>query len=564
MELRTYQSEAVEAAWSHLCYRAGSPVIVLPTGAGKSLCIAALCRDATERFGGRVIVLAHRKELLEQNAEKIQKLLPNHQVGIYSAGLRRFSMEDNIIVAGIQSAYKKAELFGSRQLVVIDEVHLVPRDGEGMYRTFLGDLARYNPKLKKVGLTATPFRTGEGSLCRQDALFQEICYDASIVKLIDDGYLCPVTNKVAAGTLDTSKLHIRGGEFVGFEVEKLFGQADAVTAACKEIVEKTSDRHSVLIFCSGISHAERVAEEIAGLAGVRCGLVTGDTLAMERSETLRRFKSRELKFLCNVDVLTTGFDAPCIDAIAILRATASPGLFAQICGRGFRRDPSKADCVILDFGENLKRHGPIDAPNFGKQDKQAGAGGDGDAPSKTCPNCGQGVALSTKECQCGFVFPRQERQHEQQADAESTLLQAAEPPTKWIVEEIIMTRHVKRNAPPETPDTLRVTYLCVPSQGGGNLARKEISEWVCLEHDGFARRKAQHWWTDRSNAPCPDSINDALNLWGRGAIASVRSIETKPDGKFLRIVSFELDEKPETWADEAIDFDFGSSEEAAF
>jgi len=558
MELRDYQLEAVASAWQHLCYQAGSPVICLPTGSGKSLVVAQLAKDAIERFSGRVLVLQHRKELIEQNADKVRRLMPEHNVGVYSAGLRRFNTDQNVICAGIQSVYKKAEVFGQRHLVLIDEAHLVPAAGEGMYRTFLSDLARYNPELKKVGLTATPFRTGEGSLCRADALFQAICYDAPIVKLIDEGYLCPVTNKPGVTSFDTSKLRIRGGEFIASEMTGLFDQADAVATACREIVELTRDRHSTLIFCAGVHHAERVAEEIAAISGEVCGIITGDTLPMERAETLRRFKNRELHRLCNVDVLTTGFDAPCIDAIAILRATASPGLLAQICGRGFRRDPSKTDCLILDFGENIKRHGPIDAPNFGKQDKQKGSGAPGDAPTKQCPNCGAEAALSTKECGCGFVFPRQEKQHEQNADSESTLLQAAEPPTKWLVEEVLFTRHSKRNAPPDTPDTLRVTYLCVPPEGGGNLSRKEISEWVCLEHEGFAKKKACTWWLARSLARPIPNIDEAIDFWKRGACAAPISIHTKPDGKFLRIVEYELDTLPETWAETAEDFDFGT------
>lgn len=548
-DLRWYQRESCDAAWQYLCGRAGNPVIVLPTGAGKSLVIAELCRAAIQQFSGRVMILAHRKELLQQNAEKVKALLPPVVTcGLHSAGLRRFATDDDVIVAGIQSVFKKAELFGQRHLLLIDEVHLVPRDGEGMYRTFIDDLRRFNPKLRAIGLTATPFRTGEGALCRQDGLFQEICYSAPIQRLIAEGYLCPVVNQSSATNVDTSRLHIRGGEFVPGEVEELFN--GATSPACREIVSKVADRRSVLIFCSGVEHAKHVADEVEKLTGERCGVVTGDTGALERAEFLARFRRGELRYLANCDVLTTGFDAPGIDAIAILRATMSPGLFAQMCGRGLRTSPSKADCLILDFGGNIKRHGPIDALDYG-QDRQSS--GLGEAPAKECPNCGTKVATSTRVCpECGWQFPARGPNHEDAADEQSQILAK---PTKWLVEEVAFSRHRKKNAGPDAPDTLRVDYTCQPCDSeGGNLSAEKISEWVCLEHSGYAKTKAMLWWQARSRAKLTSegsNIDAAIDLWRRGAVAAPRTITTIREGKFWRIIECEMDELPAEWLDAA-------------
>ena len=545
MNPRWYQTEAVDSAWAHLCSQSGSPVIVLPTGAGKSLCIAMLCRDAVERFNGRVIVLAHRRELLEQNAEKIRVLMPELDIGIYSAGLNSRDTDHDVVLGGIQSVYNKAHEFGSRQLVLIDEVHLVPSDGEGMYQTFLTKLRELNPRCRLVGLTATPFRTGDGKLCRPDALFQRICYSAPIGKLIGEGYLCNLTTRAADASVDTSGLHIRAGEFVSGEMAALFSDDAKIRTACIEVIAKTLGRKSTLIFCAGVQHAQSVAEKIAELTGEECGLVTGETLPLERALLLSRFKSGDLKRLCNCDVLTTGFDAPGIDAIAVLRATASPGLFAQICGRGLRTSPNKTDFLILDFGSNVKRHGPIDAPDYGSQSK--GKCGNGDAPTKTCPNCEEPCALSARECGCGFVFPPRELARHEGTAGEDAILAAEIKPTRWIVEEVRMSRHRKKGGTPDDPDTLRVDYVCQPAtEAAGNLTEKRISEWVCLEHDGFARTKARKWWQERSNAEI-DGIDDAISLFNRGAVATPTSISTKPDGKFLRIVEYELDEKPTEW-----------------
>lgn len=547
MQLREYQSESVAAAWGYLCSMPGSPVIVLPTGAGKSLVIAELARQAIERWNGRVLVLAHRKELLQQNAEKVSALLPGVDVGLFSAGLRRWQADSPVVLAGIQSAWKKAGDFGVRNLVLIDEAHLVPTEDEGQYRRFLSDLRTCNPTYRMVGLTATPYRTGEGSVCGPDRLFQAVCYEAKIPSLIADGFLSPVTNKAGDTRVDVSSLHIRGGEFITGEMERLFDVPEAVIGAVREIVALSPGRRSVLVFCVGVDHAKHVAEYLAELTGERVGLVTGSTFPMERATTLADFRAGRIRFLVNVDVLTTGFDAPGIDCIAILRATCSPGLFAQICGRGFRKAPGKENCLILDFGENLSRHGPIDSIDFGERSKRTRT--PGDAPTKECPACGEIALIQSRVCPCGWRFPVEESTHGTEADQSSNVLAS---PEKWIVTQVSMSRWTKKNAPEGTPDTLRVDYTCQPCGREGNLSEQVISEWVCMDHEGFAGDKAWKWWRARSLAtPEADEagsvIADAVSLFLRGAVATSTHITTIKEGRFYRITEHSLDPIPEEW-----------------
>lgn len=545
MNLRWYQSESVESAWGYLCSQSGNPVICLPTGSGKSLVIGQLCKDAVQRWGGRVVVLAHRKELLQQNAEKI-RALAGVRVGVYSAGLKRRDTEHDVLVAGIQSVFRMAEDFGARHLVLIDEVHLVPHDGEGMYRRFLDDLRAINPRLRMVGLTATPYRLDSGPLCRPDGLFQRICYSAPVRQLIDEGFLCRLTTRPADGTVDTSALKLRGGEFVPGEAERLF--SGVVDAACRELVAKAAGRHSVLVFASGVAHAGQVAECLQKLTGERVGVVTGETWEMERTATLSDFRAGRLRWCVNCDVLTTGFDAPGIDCIGVLRATMSPGLFAQIVGRGFRVDPSKTDCLVLDYGGNIARHGPIDAPEYGVQDRRQRHAGE--APVKTCPNCEAEVLLSATECpDCGWQFPRdREPGHEAKA-AEGQILSE---PEVWLVDGIKYSVHVKRKAGPDDPPTMRVDYECQAERG--NML-DTISEWVCIEHTGSARRKAVKWWEARSVLDCPDTVEDAVALCRRGAVAGPRSIVAWKEGKFWRVLSAVLDPRPEEWAEDEVGAD---------
>ncbi|HEV57526.1 MAG TPA: DEAD/DEAH box helicase [Phycisphaerales bacterium] len=394
LSLRPYQIEAVEAVYDHLRTREDNPCIVCPTGAGKSLIIGQIGRDAVQRWSGRVLILAHVKELLEQAVEKLHAMAPDlwNRIGVYSAGLKSRDTEQAIIVAGIQSVFRRAKELGRFDLVIIDEAHMVPPDGEGMYRTFLADAKAINPNVRLIGLTATPFRMTTGTICAPENLLNHICYEAGVRELIVQGYLCPLVAKGTRQDIDTSGLHVRAGEFVPDEVEALMDQAARVEAACAEIVEQTRDRHSVLVFASGIQHARHVAENLAGMGG-QVATVFGETPADERARTIAEFRAGRLKYLVNVGVLTHGFDAPNIDCVALLRPTNSPGLLCQCCGRGFRLHPGKSNCLILDFGGNVLRHGPVDDLRI-----KDSAKGTGVAPAKKCPECLALIAAGYATC----------------------------------------------------------------------------------------------------------------------------------------------------------------------
>lgn len=543
---RYYQQAAHDAAWNYLGSQSGEPLIVLPTGAGKSLVIAMLVEQA-RKFDARVIVLQHRKELIEQNAEKIQILLPDIKVGIYSAGLKRKEIADDVVVAGIQSIYRKANELGRRELILIDEVHLVGNNNDSMYGQFLSDIRAVNPRSRMIGLTATAFRTGEGSICGPDKLFQQVCYEAFTGDLIREGWLCPVTNKPADATVDTSKIKQRGSEFISSEMAKAFDSGDKVELACGEIVAKCHDRHSVLVFSAGVEHAEHVADTLRTLTGERVGLVTGDTMPIERVQTLNDFKDGSLRWVISVDCLTTGFDAPCIDAIAVLRATMSPGLFAQIVGRGLRKHDSKQDAIILDFGGNIARHGSIDDPNYGRATagNGSGSGVEKNGRGKECLNCGIDVPAGDKECpECGFRFPDEPKdRHDETSDSTSTLTGMPDP-EQWEVIGCTWGIHTKKA---NGSRTLRVDYNVQPMDSdSGNLTQKVVSEWVCFEHTGFARTKAGLWWRVRSEHPEPNTIDDAVAFLDRHVARVPATLTTQDEGKYTRITAVEfIDERPD-------------------
>ncbi len=553
--LRPYQQQSVDAVYQHLRDHDDNPVVVIPTGGGKTPVMATICRDAVQTWNGRVLILAHVKELLQQSVDKLKQVCPDLPVGVYSAGLKRRDTQHAVIVAGIQSVYKRACDLDAFDLILVDECHLIPADGEGMYRQFLADAKILNPHVRVVGFTATPFRLDAGPICRDDHFLNAVCFEVGVRQLIADGFLSPLISKAGIAKADTSQLHVRAGEFVASEVEAAMDDAALVEAACAEIVEVTRDRTSVLIFASGVQHGRHVCEVLKEKHSIECGFVCGETPDGERDQLLRRFRGESkglfrqppLKYLCNVNVLTTGFDAPNVDCVVLLRPTLSPGLYYQMVGRGFRLHPGKANCLVLDYGGNVLRHGPVDQ----LQVVEKRGDGDGPAPAKECPSCRALIAPAYSICpQCGHEFPPPERKkHESQASS-AGVLSGQVSDAEFDVRDIRYSVHTKKDAPEDAPRTLRVDYRLGLDYW--------VSEWICIEHTGWARRKAEQWWHARSPDPVPETAQEAADLANNGALAHTESVTVRSVAgeKFERIHSCKLGPKPEPspiWAEVDLD-----------
>ena len=827
LALRPYQQAAVDAVYEHLRTRDDNPCIVIPTGGGKTPVIATICKDAVGRWDGRVLILAHVKELLEQTTEKLRLVCPEVKFGVYSAGLNRRDTEHSVIVAGIQSVYKRARELDSFDLVIVDECfvagtristpagdipiehvqpgmfvrnatgigrveavaarparsivtleyddgtvlkctpnhpiftdsgwraagalavgslalgiedvrmlrqdfstldqtaggresagpkgkvvdkatvlfdllredlqqlhdlagspqaseqlpegqgplashswrerttheaatgdvpspgsglgpriqcagaelsrgtlaeklenrpsqsgaddrigtgwtqppvapaparrfpqiavpgakrlvrvthhepaggsvvfnlqisghptyfangvlvhncHMIPSDGEGMYRHFIADAKQVNPHLRVIGLTATPYRMKSGQICGPENILNAVCYEVGVRELVREGYLCPLTTKAGRQKVDTANLRVRGGEYLAGDVEDLMDQDALVEAACTEIVEYARDRGACLIFASGIHHGKHVVRVLAEQHDVECGFVCGETPDRERDEVLARFRGgdhgglferRPLKYLCNVNVLTTGFDAPNIDCVAMLRPTLSPGLYYQMVGRGFRMHPGKKDCLVLDFGGNVLRHGPVDQVTI-KERTGDGAGG---APAKECPECNSVIAAGYVRCpDCGYEFPTQERQKHEAKAASAGILSGQVTTKIYDVAEAMYSVHIKRDSQEGDPRTMRVDY---------RIGWRDFkSEWICFEHVGYARQKAIAWWKQRSLDPVPDTAHQAVEFAKNGGIAetkkiTVRAVAGEP---YQRIVGYELGPIPEPLPAELLEF----------
>ncbi len=558
MQLRYYQSAAIEATYEFLRSNTGDPLVVIPTGGGKTPVIATITSDAVNRWGGRVLILAHVKELLQQSADKLKAVDSKLDVGVYSAGLKRRDTDHPVIVAGIQSVYQRACELGRFDLILVDEAHLIPPEGDGMYRTFLEEARKVNPDVRLIGLTATPYRLSSGLIYGQGEIFSDVAYEIGVRELIVKGFLSPLKSKRGL-ECDTSGLHVRAGEFIESEVQDL-AMSNVGPAVEELLVHTATSRRSVLVFAAGVKHAIEVANRI-NAAGFEVEIVTGDTSDDKRAEILERFKGAKicsecrqpqpcrrlghvdieplppLQYLVNVNVLTTGFDAPNVDCVALMRATASQGLLYQMVGRGFRLHPDKSDCLVLDFGGNIERHGPVDQltgkPASAKREKA-------EAPGKTCPQCKAIIAAGYAKCpECDHEFEaRQREKHEATASDASPVSDPAEVREEWYdVCGIAYAVHTKKGADESAPKTMRVDYDCG--------LRWAFSEWVCIEHAGFARSKAERWWHEMCpSEPFPASAAEAVLCAESGNLKLVRRIKVRHAGRFPEIGEWDLDDPP--------------------
>lgn len=527
--LRPYQRDSIDSLytfWQRM--PVGSPLLVLPTGAGKSLVIATIAQEFLD-FGPstRIVQVTHVKELIEQNYKELVGLWPWAPAGIYSASLGRREAAAQILFAGIQSVWNKAARIGHVDVLLVDEAHLIPPDASTMYGAFLAALRAINPNILIVGLTATPFRAGTGRLDEgDDKLFDEITFEVGIRDLIDDGYLVPLVSKATTTVLNVKGVKRSGGDFVASALQRVVDTHPITRAAVDEIMSYGESRRAWLAFCTGVEHAHHVAAEIRS-RGITCEAVDGSMKRGERDAIIRDFRAGKTRCLTNANVLTTGFNVPQVDLLAMLRPTESASLYVQMVGRGTRCigpdinasiAAGKPDCLVLDFAGNVRRHGPVDKVNV----KKGGKGG-GEAPVKECPTCHSIILAGLRQCpDCGHEFER-DVERNITASAAVTPILSSSTPTFVPVTSRTFYRHDK---PGGTP-SVRVQYLC------GSAAHRE---WICPEHEGTTRKKFERWWTDHGGkSPAPADVTETLARVGT-ELRETAEIRIRANGKFWEIV----------------------------
>jgi DNA repair protein RadD len=512
MKLRDYQSRALDTLWEWFKKHGdGNPIMDACVGAGKSLMIAALAQRAdAEHPGTRVLVLVHQKELLEQNYLKLLAVWPDADVGLYSASVGKKQLNRQLTYATIGSIHQDAYKLGRVDIVLADECHLINPKEVGIWRRFLSELAVTNPHTRVIGWTGTPFRGNWVWLTAgKEALFSHIAAKVGMRELIDLGFLAPLIPAPTLAKIDASSARVVNGDYVVSDIEKAAMSNDLVRRTCAEIVSLAANRNRWLVFAVSIDHAESVAEEL-GMLGINVAMVSSKTPKAEREALIDDFRSGHIKCLVNVAVLTTGFDVPEVDFIALLRPTKSPVLYVQIAGRGMRcvgadiwesTANGKADCMWADFTDTTLEMGPVDQIR-GRNPKRKKHGA---APVVICEACGSQNKLGSLTCSsCGHVLKEiDERTPSMHTDeASNAAIMSTQLEKRFDRVQVTEVRYYKHDKKEGTP-SLRVEYF-------SGLVRA-ASEWVCLSHAGYPRGKAEVWWQRRSNIDAiPRNVDEAI------------------------------------------------------
>jgi DNA repair protein RadD len=483
---------------------------VIPTGGGKTHVMAQMIADCL-RWKKRVIVAAHTIELMRQLRSNLEAYgVADESVGYYSHSAGLFENQREVVLATIQSIYSKSELFGRRDVIFIDECHRVnPTDDETQYRRFFNGF----PGARIIGLTATPYRLGSGLICDEGSIFSAISCEVSIRELLfsDPPKLCKLRSKWVDG-IDTSTLSINCGEFSKSDEQRAFDEV--LETVCVDMHKRCEGRKSIIVFCSGVQHCYDVSSFLWDRFRETARVVEGDTPDDLRREMYDGFRGGSIRWLVNYGVLTEGFDAKNIDAVVLQRATTSPGLYYQMAGRGLRLYPGKSDCLVLDYGENIARHGPIDMIEPGKRSKRLGAAGE--APVKACPQCKEAVPIQTLDCEiCGYKWlPEKAIKIKGKASNESIISDGETKPEKDY-KPFARAEAVLHNRKRDGKEILKMTYF--------TFDPFDNEVWFAEEYRDFEDKQnpkhATYWWqkwetktiVPATNKAAVEKINEFLS-----------------------------------------------------
>ncbi len=522
MKLRSYQKSVLKQTLAYLHKKRGNPVIAMPTGTGKSIIIAALIRYFSEYKNKRVLVLTHVKELIQQNYRQLFNYYrPSKTIGIYSAGIGKRDTTEDIIFAGIASIYDKTDQLGVFDYIIVDECHLIPDRSNTMYQKALNQFKLKNKSIRIIGLSATPYRLNSG-LLTEGTIFDDICHDSTQLDsfnwYIDHGYLSNLITKETDEKLDVSKVHIRGGEYMPKELQQAVDKISITKAALKEATIKGANRDHWLVFSTGLDHSRHIAAELNRL-GIKAATIDGKMSNKERSETLMAFTYGSIRALVNAQLLTTGFDFPAIDLIIMLRPMCSPGLWVQTVGRGTRPAPYKQNCLVLDFAGNTKRLGPIN--DVVVPDKKRNGRGKGrNVFVKVCQKCKSIVHATTKICpDCGNEFPAMTRLEKE--NDERDIIKKETEKIWFDVDRLYAKANIKAKSPP----SLMLIYQC---------GKKQIREWLCFEHVGFASFIGSKVWREVAKTVPPKTVQEALNRISE--FKKPKQILVRMDNKYPKIL----------------------------
>lgn len=441
----------MESVWAELC-QSQTALAVLPTGGGKTICIAELMRRAIEaRPDIRIDMVMGRIELVSQTEQALSAILPRRSIGVYCGSLHRKELNRLVTVASIQSV-SEIDMPHSN-LLVIDEVHNLDQK-KGRYLNLIEKAQNKNPRLKIVGFTATPFRS-DGEIFSPRHLFKRICYRKTIQEMIALGFLCPPILKASRDEFDISKLRIRAGEFAQEDIDILVADKERCKEQVIDALSRAKDRYTLAWACANIDHCNLVAGILMNL-GERATTIHSKLKAHDRSTNLASFMTGEMRHIVFVTVLSEGFDHPPIDVIVLMRPTRSPVLYVQTVGRGLRICPEKSNLLVLDYGQVVRTIGPLDEPNvIGKSGVGRKENIVKESALKCCPSCMTYNKVGIRNCtECDYEFP------------------VPPPPSEKLDKQASETAKILSEKAAPTMECLGPAYIEMHEAKSGNLCIK--------------------------------------------------------------------------------------------
>jgi len=544
---RWYQVEAVNGVF-HWFYEGngGNPLVVCPTGAGKSRIMGRFCRMVLDRWPDQeILILTHVGKLVEQDAEAVRKYLPDSAVGVFSAGLG-LKQRRRITVASIQTAANSPHYFRGITIVLVDECHRIPHKAVGQYRKFL-DLFT----CPVVGLTATHFRLGTGYLHEGDErLFTGVCYEVDLLTLVDQGYLSDMIAREPTIEMNTNGVRKAGGDFVVRALAEQLDREELTAQICDDLVQYKERYRKWLLFAIDVKHAEHVQHALLE-RGIVAAVVHSKQSKGANDTSIAKFEEGSAQALVSIETLTTGYDCPSVDLVGLLRPTASPVLHIQMLGRGSRvvyadghildtpeqrlaaiAAGPKPHCIVRDYAGNIKRLGPINAVQVQAKKKK----GAGEAITKVCPDCGLMVAGSVRicpSCKHEFVF-KQKLKTKAGKDEVITRRKQAEPPKKHRVtlhvDAVAYGLYVGRSG----KQTLHVVYTC---------GYQTYTEYKLFDAASTAWFISKRWWNDRTldkRRGVPKTSQEAHKRAMSGELLPPREITVELGGKYPDIVNYKV------------------------
>ncbi len=397
MELREYQKEAVDVAWETL-FKKQTVLLVGSTGVGKTEISIGIIKKCLEKYPTfKCVFLVNRVKLLDQTQKRLSKHLGDI-VGVFCASKNKKDVTRPITVASIQSI-KNTPV--DTNIVFIDEVHAID-ESKGRYFEWFALLREKNPKIKFIGMSATPF-SSRGYLYGKDKFFDVVDFERGLLWSIENKFLVPPRIKFMAEAFDTDSLRIRAGEWRTEDVERLVGDELKIRRQIDDALVRLQGRKKVVWACSSINHAVAV-HRLLTLIKEPTAIIHSKQEDIYQELNMESFEQGSSRHLVFITIVSEGYDYPPIDAVVLMRPTRSPNLYVQTIGRGLRPYGDKINCLVLDYGRVVENCGPLDNPIIRTgRDKNKVEKSD----MKFCPQCLEYCDIKDEACPiCGYNFKK--------------------------------------------------------------------------------------------------------------------------------------------------------------